>query len=730
MGRKQRKSRREPPPRNFYATPIVCGLLLLAVALVFGQTIHHGFINLDDAEYVSENPCVTHGLSTAGFVSALTEPHHYNWCPLTWWSLMLDYQFYGLRPWGYHLTNVLLHAAAAIALFLVLRAMTGRFWPSALVAALFAVHPLRAESVAWVTERKDVLSGLFFMLTLAAYVGYVRRRFSLARYLGVLLVFALGLMAKPMLVTLPLILLLLDYWPLGRFSSEQESEVRGQGLGEEHPKSKIQNQQLPHPSSLIPHPSSFIPHPSSFPLRLVVEKLPLFALMAASCALTLWAQRDLVVSYEHLSWYGRIGNVLVSYAAYLRQFFWPAGLALWYPLQISNLPGWKILGALTLLVAITTGALVGWRRCPYVLVGWLWYVGMLVPVIGVVQVTDQAMADRFTYLPQIGLGIALVWGLGDRRWSWLRYRWPCGVGSALVLAILMGWAWRQVSFWRDSETLWRRTLACTAQNFMAHNMLGGALASQGRLDEAVAQFCRAVTIKPDYAELYYNLGTALASQRRTDEAIVQFRRALSIKSDYAEAHNNLGNALATQGQLDEAMEHYRQALKIKPGYIEAHNDLGSVLAVRGRLDEAIQQYRQALEIKPDYADAYNNLRSALARVMERYRRTLQVKPDDLATANNLAWLLATCPAASLRDGAEAVEIARRADQLSGGKQAAVLDTLAAAYAEAGRFPEAVQTARKALQLATQQKKQPLADSLQTRIRLYESGTPYHESLAP
>ena len=359
---------------------------------------------------------------------------------------MLDYQLYGLRPWGYHLTNVLLHSATVIALFLVLRRMTGHVWPSALVAALFAVHPLRAESVAWVTERKDVLSGLFFMLAIGAYVGYAGRPFSLVRYGAVLLLFALGLMAKPMVVTLPFVLLLLDYWPLGRMQMRPRSPI-------------------------TPGRATASHFSMRRALGLVVEKTPMLAMAAASCAVTLWAQHGLVVPYEHFSLYWRIGNVLVSYAVYLRQFLWPTGLALWYPLLLSNLQGWKILASLGLLVAITAGALVVRRRCPYVLVGWLWYVGMLVPVIGVVQVTDQAMADRFTYLPQIGLGIALVWGLGDRRWNWLRYRWACGVGSALALAILMGWAWRQASFWRNSETLWRHTLACTSQNSFAHNNL-------------------------------------------------------------------------------------------------------------------------------------------------------------------------------------------------------------------------------------------------------------------
>ena len=433
-----------------------------------------------------------------------------------------------------------------------------------------------------------------------------------------------------------------------------------------------------------------------------------------------------------LSLYWRIGNALVSYVVYLRQFFWPTGLALWYPLRISDLQGWKIPASLTLLVVITAGALVGWRRCPYVLVGWLWYVGTLAPVIGGVQVTDQAMADRFTYLPQIGLGIALVWGLGDRRWSWLRYRWLCGVGSALALAVLMGWAWRQALFWRDSETIWRRTLACTSRNYFAHNNLGVALTDRGQVAEAVAHYRKSLEIEPDFAETYNNLGEILRRQGKPDEAIALFRRGLAIDPRYTEAHYNLGIASASQGRLDEAEDQFRQTLKIDPNHAGAHNNLGVVLAFQGRLDEAAQHYREAIRIKPDNAEARNNLGMALqgqgkiAEAVVQWREAVRLQPKQIAFANNLAWVLATCPDAAVRDGAEAVQLAQRAVQLSGGQEPAILGTLAAAYAEAGRFPEAVQTARNALDLATQQNQQALAHALRAKIALYEAGRPYRQ----
>jgi Flp pilus assembly protein TadD len=713
----------------------VCGVLFLTVGLVFGQTVCHGFINLDDAEYVSENPLLTSGVSAEGVVRALTESHHCNWCPLTWWSYMLDYQLCGLKPWGYHLTNVLLHAASAMLLFLVLREMTGRFWPSALVAALFAVHPLRAESVAWVAERKDVLSGLFFMLTLGAYVRYARHRFSLVRYLTMMACFVLGLMAKPMLVTLPFVLLLLDYWPLGRIPGRERRAENNEGETRRRGDKETGESQSAAVSPCLPvswSPSLGRP----FSPRVIWEKIPLLALAGVACGLTLWAQRDLILPAANIPYYWRIGNSLVSYVAYLRQFFCPTGLALWYPLLIPNLQIWKILGCFGLLTAVTAGALVGWRRHPYVLVGWLWYVGMLVPAIGLVQVTGQAMADRFTYLPQIGLCIALVWGLADQRCGWLKKHWVCGVTSTLVVPVLMACAWRQASFWRNDETLWRRTLDCTSDNVLAQHHLGVALAKRGRLDEAVSHFRTALEIRPDYAEVHNSLGSALATGGRLDEAISHFRRASEIWPGFAGAHVNLALALAARGRLDEAIRHFQRASEIWPTSAEVHVNLGVALAARGRLDEAISEYGKALKIRPDFAEAHNHLGSALAgrgrldEAIAQFRRAVAIRPNFADALNDLAWVLATCPTASLRDGAEAVELARRAEQLTGGRRVEVLDTLAAAYAEAGRSAEAVATARQALELATQKNDPDGVKERQSRLALYRARKPYHQSPAP
>ena len=754
-----------PSPRakrsvgDLYVTAAVCGLLLLAVMLVFGQALGFGFVNFDDSEYVYENPHVIHGLSAAEVAWAFTTTHFTNWHPLTWLSYMLDFELYGLAPWGYHLTNILLHAATVILLFLVLRRMTGDFWPSAFVAAVFAIHPLRAESVAWVSERKDVLSGLFFMLTLGAYADYVRRPFSLVRYSLVIAPFALGLMAKPMLVTLPLVLLLLDYWPLRRMA-----------LG----------------------------------WRLVIEKLPLVALSAASCVATSLAQSDAMAYLESIPFSARIANALVSYATYLGQFFYPVGLAVFYPHRVDNLPTWQVVGALLLLAGIGAAAVIFRRRCPYALVGWCWYLGMLVPVIGLMQVGSQAMADRYTYLPQIGLAMGLAWGAKAAFASWPHRGRLWGAASALVLVVLMGCAYHQTSFWFDSETLWNRAIDCVPQNAVAHYNLANALttcgradeaiehyqmairidpndaqarynmanalADRGQVDEALDQYRKAIEIKPNYTKAHNNLGAYLASRGQIEEAIVEYQKVLDVKPNDAEAHSNLGLALANRGQFDEAIAHYERSLKTNPRRAETHNNLGLALSRQGHLDAAIASYRQALELNPDYAQAHNNLGAALAtrgqmdeavthfnnavkldpgnskfrqnrdtavaeweasrQALARQRELLRSRPNDLALLNNIAWTLASNPNASLRNGTEAAELAQRAVQLSDGREPVILGTLAAAYAETGRFSLAVETAHKALELATRQNNRPLAESIQAKIPLYENRTPFREMPQP
>ncbi len=646
-----------PQVGNRCSVLAVCGLLLLAVITVFGQTARYGFVNFDDDLYVYENRHVQAGLTGAGIAWAFSRSHASNWHPLTWLSLMADAQ--ELRPVEgplqlarlaakMHTINVVLHAMNAVILFLVLMEMTASVWPSAFVAALFAVHPLHVESVAWISERKDVLSGLFFMLTLAAYLGYARRPFSLFRYLLVTALLALGLMAKPMLVTLPCVFLLLDYWPLRRAGSGE----RGAGSGEQvvkegwHAFTSTMGTWCPtagrHVGGRAPctHDRGAEGRDNAWarrrPWRLIVEKLPWLALAALSCVVTYWAQQQVaVVPFQRLPLGPRVANALVSCVAYLGQLFFPTGLAVLYPHPQDALPLWKIVGAGLLLAGISLAVLACRRKCPYLLVGWLWFLGTLVPVSGLVQVGAQAMADRYSYLAHIGLYIALAWTAMHVSRSWRHSGWACGLSAAAALAALMGCAWQQTGYWRDSETLWRHTLDCTSRNAAAHDGLGLVLASYGRVDEAIAQYRKALEIEPGYAVAHTNLGLALARRGQVDAAIAQYQEAVRLKPGLADARNNLGAALAGRGELNAAIAQYGKALEINPDYPEAHNNLAAALAARGQIDAAITHYRKALEIKPGYASAHYNLGVVLAghgrpaEALDHFQKALA-----LATAKN------------------------------------------------------------------------------------------------
>jgi tetratricopeptide (TPR) repeat protein len=670
------------------------------------------------------------------------------------------------------LTSVLLHTASVILLFLVLRRMTGFLWRSAFVAAVFAIHPLRVESVAWVAERKDVLSGLFFMLTLWAYVRYARcvtgdkwpalaalrrgkqvtrteaaaaapdssrvTRHASLFYGLVLLFFALGLMSKPMVVTLPFVLLLLDYWPLNRFAPLTPAlAVMGNG------------------DSLKNH---------SVAWRLIIEKVPLLALTGAACMATMVVQKDIIAA-EPLAL--RIGNALVSYVVYLRQMLWPVELAGYYPYPQNGLPGGEIALAVVLLTAISAGVFLRRQKEPYWLIGWLWYLGMLVPAIGLIQSGWRAHADRYTYLPQIGLYLGVIWAVGDFTVSWRYRRQILGVAAFSMIATLTVCAWKQTVYWRNSESLWTHTLACTSDNYIGHYNLGNTLLQKGRVDEAIAQYQQALQIKPDYvgahinlgiallrkgqvdeaivhfqmalqinpdyAETCYNLGNALLQKGQVDEAIAQYQLALQIKPDYAEAHINLGNVLLQKGHMDEAIVHFQKALQLNPDNAKAHNNLGSALLQKGKVDEAIVHFQKALQLNPDFADAHYNLGNILlqkGRVEEaitHLQKALQIKPDSLDILNNLAWLLATSPDAHIRDGVQAVKYAGRACELTHQGVPLLVGTLAAAYAEAGRFDDAIAAAEKACTLATAAGEQELLEKNQKLLALYRAHQPYHEA---
>lgn len=571
---------------------MVCLFLIVATISAFGQLRNHNFVNYDDSKYVTQNPHVQAGLTREGIIWAFTTSHAGNWHPLTWLSHMLDCQMYGLNAGGHHLTSLLFHIVNALLVFAVFNRMTkGALWQSAFVAVLFALHPLHVESVAWAAERKDVLSTFFWMMTMWAYVLYVELP-RLSRYLLVLLFFALGLMAKPMLVTLPFVLLLMDYWPLERSKSFQS----------DHVESSQSNRHL----NPVYHRSLGL---------LVLEKAPFFVLVAVSSAVTFLVQRagGAVKSLDVFPLHGRLANAIVSYVIYVWKFIWPSNLAVFYP-HPGMRPIWLVVVCVVLLLTVSVLVIRQRYRRPYLATGWLWYLGTLVPVIGVVQVGTQSMADRYTYVPLIGLLIIIAWGGADLTLRWTYRRFVLATSAGVILVALMMCTYLQLRHWRNSMTVLEHALDVTVDNNLAHYNLGQAFAEQGKFDEAIAHYSEAIRIKPHHPDAfnaYNNIGIALFCKGKLDEAIANYSKALRLKPDSANIYDNLGNALAKQGRLDEAIAHYSEALRIQPDSFRARNDMGVALVRKGRLDEAIACFSRALKIKPDCAEASHNLRLAL-----------------------------------------------------------------------------------------------------------------------
>ena len=654
-------------------------LLALATVALYWPVTHHDFINYDDDLYVTANVHVQNGLTLENLKWAFSNPVGFNWHPVTVLSHMLDCQLFGLQPWGHHLTSLLLHAFNTALVFLLLRALTGAVWRSLLVAALFGAHPLHVESVAWVAERKDVLSAFFGFLSLLFYaryaqatglrccaasitgdvaapprsshqwapgfdirsqkpeVGSQRSEVNLfsCSYWFALLFLALGLMSKPMLVTWPFVLLLLDYWPLKRISD------------------------------LKP---------------LLLEKIPFFVLAAVTGIVTYAVQQQAgaVMTVENFPPGARVGNAIISYCRYLGKMFWPTDLAVYYP-HPGHWPPVEVLLAGVLLAGLSALLFMQRRHYPFLLVGWLWFVGTLAPVIGLVQVGEQAMADRYTYIPSVGVLMLTIWGAHEltRRWRH-QAMVPLLAGvTAVVLCVVL--TRQQLGYWQDSETLFRHALAVTQNNQIAHdnlgdallekgqtddairqfqevtrlkpndadayNNLGNALGKSGRIGEAISQYHEALRLKPDNASAYYSLGTALDAEGQTDEAIRQYQEAIRFKPDDVPAHNNLGNAFLKQGRTDEAIRQYQETLRLKPDYAQAHNNLGVALVRNGRSDEAISQYQEAIHIQPDYADAHNNLGVALARggrideAISHFQEAIRFKPAYANAQSNLAQAL-------------------------------------------------------------------------------------------
>ena len=755
-----------------WKTPAICLGLVAITWGIFGRALGYDFFNYDDSFYVYQNHWISDGLTRAGFVRAFTHPLVGNWHPLTSLSLMLDAEIFGLKAGGYHGVNVALHSIAVLLLFFVLRSMTGAVWRSALVAAIFAIHPLRAESVVWISERKDVLSGVFFMLGLWAYCRYAQGPPRLLNYLLVATALTLGLMSKAMLVTFPCLLLLLDYWPLRRFAFSP--------AGADGPRNKP---------------------PSASVARLLLEKVPLLGLTIAISVATMWAQKQALTAAQDWPLRWRVDNALVTIWIYLRQMVWPADLAPFYPHPKGDLALWVVGLSLLGLLATSFSIFIARKKYPYLVTGWLWYLGLLVPVIGLVQVGWQAHADRYTYLPLIGIYLAIVWGAADFTDRWRSRKLLLGAAATAIIATLMALSWKQVGYWSSSVRLWRHTLAVTTDNDVAERGLGTELLRLGQVDEAIAHDREALRIRPGDTNGLTNLANALLRKKEYPEAIQHYREVLRARPNDSEMHRNLGKALYQSGALDEALEQFREALRIQPddsdaayslgnAYLDkgdpkaaipyfkeaiaangrnvaAHYNLAIALLRNGQLEEAIAEFRRTLQLEPEKADAHNNLGIALlksgkteeamaewkevlrlqpgsaemhnnlavalltegriADAIGEWRETLRLQPGRLATELSLAWVLATAPESEVRDGNAALALAQKASRAATASNPMVFRVLAAAYAETGQYPAAIRTVQEGAERAQAGGQSAIAQLLGADLMLYQQGIPLRDS---
>lgn len=632
-----------------------------AVCALYAPVAGHSFVDYDDYIYIVNNPNLPGGFTWAKVVAAFTLPYESNWIPLTWLSLQLDYELFGHDPSGYLLENVVLHGLSSVLLFFAFMRMSGALWCSAFVAAAFALHPLHVESVAWAAERKDTLSGLFFMATLLAWARYAREPRP-TRYVTVLLLLTLGLLAKPSLVTLPFLLLLLDYWPLGRFRREGGA------------------------------PGAIDPSRLRGPL---LEKLPMLGIVAGVSTATFVVQQSLgaMALGELLPFEMRLMNALDSYVIYVGDSLWPTGLAVFYPHPVLSLSPMVSAAAALLLLVVSVGTLVSASARPYLAVGWLWYLGTLVPVIGLVQVGLQARADRYMYLPLIGLAVLCAWGAADLMGRHRRERRVLVIAAAAALAGMSLVSWLQIGYWRDTRTLFERAAAVTVKNYVAQRTLGDEFLRARDFEAARDQFLAFERSRPRSAVPKFRLGELFEEWGRLELAAVHFEAGLKIDPDDAKALTGMGVVRMRQEKLDEALVYYRKALALDASDASTHAGAAIASDGLGRVRDAVHYNREALRIDPELATA----------------------------ANNLAWLLATSGDHDLRDPVEATRLAESALQNSEDPEPEILDTLAAAYAADGRFREAVPIARRAAQLALERGQPQLGRQISEHADLYETG---------
>lgn len=649
-----------------YVLLTVMGLALVTL-IAFEPVRHNQFINYDDDDYVTENAHVTGGLSRQSIMWAFSTSRASNWHPLTWLSHMLDCQLFGLESGWHHLSSLLFHIANTFLLFWVLRKMTGEVWPSAFVAAVFAVHPLHIESVAWVAERKDVLSSFFWMLTMAAYAWYSERP-GIGRYILVFLALALGLMAKPMLVTLPAVLVLLDYWPLCRLRFKRGGEGRA----------------LP-----VAEPVA-VRYREVLLRRALGEKIPLFMLSLCSSVVTYIVQQSTgaVKAWESCPLNNRISNAVVSYLMYIVKMFYPTRLAIFYPLRLS-IPRWQPVFSLVILTIVSVGVIYMGRRRRYLVVGWLWYIGTLVPVIGLVQVGSQAMADRYTYLPSVGIFIIIAWASSEifSKWRWRKM--ALGLSGAAVIGALVICTRLELRYWKNNFTLYERALAVTENNSLVLNNYGWMLYGDGRFDEAIVQLKKVERLTPSDPIVQKNLAETYLAVGQYDQAVSHFEKALELKPDWPGVYNNFGVALKEQGKIEQAIERWKKALALDAGQGNAHYNMGLAMGQRGNYDVAIYHFNQALRSDPDWAEVHYNLGAVYFRLgklgpaVEECKRAVRLKPDYLSAHATLAQLLVN----------------------------------------SGRVHEALETAETALRLAVESGDREVTKEMEELIRFYGEGWP-------
>jgi protein O-mannosyl-transferase len=625
----------------------ICLALTVLALLVFAPVGRYDFVLYDDPDYVRENPRVRHGLTLANVLWAFTTTHAANWHPITWLSHMFDCHVFGVDPGLHHLVNVGFHAANAVLVFLVLLRLSRRIWPAAIVAALFTVHPLHVESVAWISERKDVLSTFFGLGTLWLYCSYVRHSVWW-RYCLICIVYALSLMAKPMLVTLPAVLLLLDFWPLGRLTSARPAALRRDD-GASHRqarRARTARREGARAAARANVPGHLGRAHTASVVSLVIEKLPLLILAVGSSIMTVIAQHEsgAIAPLSDVSLWWRLPNAVVAYGTYLVRTAWPSGLTIFYP-RPPTIPVWEIVASVALLALVSWVSIRFRSTRPHLLVGWLFYLLTLAPVIGLVQAGDQATADRFTYVPLLGVFIMIAWSVADLVATRPQLLLPSAVVGAAVLSAYATIASAQVRYWRDTTSLFNRALQVTARNHVAHNALGFALAEEGRLADAEQHFREAITVAPGFAPAHLNLGRVLSATRRFPEAESAFRAVLHLQPHSSAAHLNLARILLERGQLTDAQNHYERSLAQIPQAADAHRELGIVFERLGRAVDARQQYELAITLNPQLSEAHNDLGLLLMNNVQsdeaaaHFRDAIRIDPNNAEAHSNLGMAL-------------------------------------------------------------------------------------------